>query len=88
MEKNTIHLSSNTTIKEPGTISFESEPIVNKVDVLIKALGTMVLEPQYEKDATNIAAKAIFTGTIQKPILEGDFRTKALNRLSVLIDRL
>ena len=47
----------------------------HKIEVLIKALGTMVMIPQYESDPNIIGSKKQYTGVIQTPILTGDQRT-------------
>lgn len=44
---------------------------VDKVEVLIKLLGTMVMEPQYESDPTTIGKKH-FTGSLQVPIIKDE----------------
>lgn len=63
------------------------ESNTSKIEIVIKALGTMVLEPQFESDPTQIG-KRIFTTTIQKPIIEGEDRKKVLNKLIELVDKL
>jgi len=65
--------------------NLESE--TSKIEMLIKALGTMVLEPQFETDPTQIGKK-VFINNIQKPILEGKDREKVLNKLVTIIDKL
>lgn len=60
---------------------------LNSIELLIKALGTMVIFPSYEKDPTNIG-KVNFTGPIQQPILVDSQREIALNKLTELINKL
>lgn len=62
---------------------------LQKIDCLVKALGTMVMIPKYESDPSNIGAKH-FAGTIQQPILEdkSESRDKALSKLTSLIESL
>lgn len=58
-----------------------------KVEVLIKALGTMVIKPSYELDPNNIGKK-VYTGPVQQPILLDDNREIAENKLIELIKQL
>lgn len=60
---------------------------LQKIDCLVKAIGTMVMIPKYESDPNNIGAK-VFAGTIQQPILQGDYRDTALDKLNELIKQL
>lgn len=59
--------------------------IVEKVEVAIKALGTMIIIPEYETGDDFIKR---YTGGIQKPILEGGNREEAINVLMQLISQL
>jgi hypothetical protein len=63
-----------------------NEMLVPKIEVVIKALGTMVLEPQYEMNKDTF--KNEYAGNIQVPILSGEKREDALNTLSQLISQL
>lgn len=63
----------------PKYINFED------VKALISALGTMVQEPEFESDPTMIGKKN-FKMYIQRPILEGENRTKVVNKLVELIE--
>ena len=56
----------------------------DRIEQVIKALGTMVLFPQEHSDPNNIGQK-IYGQPIQRPILEGEARTKVLNKLVELI---
>lgn len=60
---------------------------VRSIEVLIKALGTMVMEPQYENDPSQIGVKRFLTN-IQKPIMEGQDRVVLSNKLMELVDKL
>lgn len=53
---------------------------VKVVEVLTRALGVMIMEPQYENDPANIGKK-LYAGNIQKPILEGDNRQVVIDKL-------
>lgn len=68
-------------------MSQNQESNIGKIEMLIKALGTMVLEPQFESDPSQIGKK-IFVNNIQKPILEGEDRKKVLNKLLEVIEKL
>lgn len=68
-------------------MSQNQESNTGKIEMLIKALGTMVLEPQFESDPSQIGKK-IFVNNIQKPILEGEDRKKVLNKLLEVIENL
>ena len=65
----------------------QHDKVLTSIDVLIKSLGTMVMIPKYESDPNNIGAK-VFAGTIQQPILQGDYRDIALDKLNELIKQL
>lgn len=56
----------------------------DRIEQVIKALGTMVLFPQEISDPNNIGQK-VYGQPIQRPILEGEARTKVLNKLVELI---
>lgn len=58
---------------------------LQKIDCLIKALGTMVMKPEYESDPNNIGSK-LFKGSIQQPILLDNQREDALVKLNQLIN--
>lgn len=60
---------------------------LQKIDCLVKALGTMVMIPNYEVDPNNIAKKQ-FAGSIQQPILVDAYRTLAMDKLSQVINSL
>ena len=61
--------------------------IINKVEVLIKALGTMVIFPQFEADPNNIGKKN-FIGPVQQPILQDGDRKVVVDKLVELINKL
>ena len=56
----------------------------DRIEQVIKALGTMVLFPQEITDPNNIGKK-MYGQPVQRPILEGEARTKVLNKLVELI---
>lgn len=55
-----------------------------KIEVLIKVLGTMVMKPQYESDPNVIGSK-VFTGMLQTPIINEDDRLRVESKLMKLI---
>lgn len=59
---------------------------LQKVDCLVKCLGTMVMVPQYETDVLDLSAKPKFLGTIQQPILMGELREKTLKVLEKIVE--
>lgn len=61
--------------------------VVSSVEILVKALGTMVIIPEYTSDPNTIGKK-IQTGSVQQPILVGVSRDKALTKLDQLIEQL
>lgn len=65
----------------------EKENLIKSIDVLKTVLGTMVLFPIEEFDLQNVGQKKI-TGTVQRPIIEGERRTKVESKLLELIDKL
>lgn len=90
----------NDYMQSTGTYSYGDNGLMNKskdeyipktrtevVEVLIKALGTMVLMPQYESDPMVIGSKT-YTGNLQLPILLGDNREIVENKLLELIKNL
>lgn len=72
-------------IKEDSLSEYQLT-LPDRIEVLIKALGTMVLIPQFETDQTTF--KKENTGVVQHPILEGEKRDRALNVLVELIEQL
>ena len=68
------------------TINTNEPTLIEKIEVVIKALGTMVLEPKYEMNKETFVNE--FAGSIQHPIIEGEQRKDALNTLSQLISQL
>ena len=62
---------------------------MTELELLIKALGTMVQEPHYAPtDPTNIGAPKQYIGSITKPILEGENRKVTEAKLIELINKL
>lgn len=68
-------------------VNESTETKIQKVDTLIKALGTMVVKPEYTSDPTTIGKKT-FTGSIQQPILQDTNRDIAEAKLIELIKQL
>jgi hypothetical protein len=60
--------------------------IVERIEILIKALGTMVIIPQYVIDEGSITKR--YNGGIQQPILQDEARVEAENKLLELIKQL
>lgn len=62
---------------------------LQKIDCLVKALGTMVMAERFESDPNQIG-KLIFVGPKQVPILEMDttYRKNALDKLNQIIESL
>ncbi len=57
------------------------------IEVLIRALGTMVMEPEYRSDPNNVGQKILVT-TVQKPIFEGEDRKIISDKLIELVKAL
>lgn len=69
----------------------ENEEILKlqKIDCLVKAIGSMVMIPKYERaDPLDLGSKEVFAGTIQQPILQGAYRETALAKLDEFIKQL
>lgn len=64
----------------------ERELNIKAIDVLRTALGTMVVFP-IESTNTETFQKQV-TGSVQRPILEGENRSKVEDKLLELIDEL
>lgn len=58
-----------------------------EIEILIKALGTMVIFPVEESNPNEIGKKTV-VGTVQRPILEGSQRDKVTAKLLELVDSL
>lgn len=54
------------------------------ITTLKEVLGTMVIMPNYQSDPHNIGSKT-YLGNIQQPILDGDKREIALEKLTEYI---
>jgi len=61
------------------------EDKIKAIDTLKTVLGTMVIFPIETFDLENVGQKKI-TGSVQRPILEGENRTKVERKLLELID--
>lgn len=57
-----------------------------KIEILIKALGTMVMTPQFK--STEVIGEKVQIQPLQQGILQGDLRSKAESKLGQLIDLL
>lgn len=64
-----------------------SDENVRVIEVLIKALGTMVMEPEYRQDPNNIGERYLVT-TVQKPIFEGEDRKILTKKLLETVEQL
>lgn len=58
-----------------------------EIETLIKALGTMVIFPIEESNPNEIGKKVV-TGTVQRPILEGENRRIVEAKLIQLVQSL
>lgn len=65
----------------------EKDLTIKAIDALKTVLGTMVLFPIEEFDLNKIGSKNI-TGSVQRPIVEGEDRIKIQNKLLELINKL
>jgi len=83
-----VSTTGESSYYQQGTLKYSEDPkiLISKVEVVIKALGTMVIFPEYSN--TEEIGKKVFTGTIQKPILLGKDREDAENKLAFLIKSL
>lgn len=63
----------------------EDYKLVEKIEVLIKVLGTMIIIPEYETGEDFVKR---YSGGVQRPILEGDNRDTAIKVMSELISQL
>lgn len=85
-----LNSASNTYISgiDPyaSRLNTRPDPVdkIKAVEVVIKALGTMVIVQDIQSDPVNIG-QVINKGAIQKPILLGQNRTIAENKLIDLI---
>ena len=61
---------------------------LQKIDALVKCLGTMVMIPDYRTNPQDLVAGKQFAGTIQQPILQGAYRDNTLSKLDELISQL
>lgn len=73
-------------LNDNSTLSDYQITLPERIEVVIKALGTMIIEPQYETN--DITFKKEQVGAVQHPILEGNKRDKVLNVLVELINQL
>ncbi len=69
-----------------STLSDYQLTLPERIEVVIKALGTMIVEPMFETN--DITFKKEQIGATQHPILEGDKREQVLNVLVELINQL
>ena len=65
----------------------ETEEVIASIEMVIKALGTMVIFPEYTSNPNEIGSSK-YTGSIQQPILMGGDRQNAINKLNELISQL
>lgn len=73
-------------IKKQPVYIHNADTAIKAVDALRTLLGTMVIIPNEETDPNTF--KKIVTSSTQRPILEGEDRTKVKNKLLAIIDSL
>lgn len=66
---------------------YQQEVLVKKIDVVIKALGTMILVPQFAPKQ-NIGDPLVQMQPLQQGILQGEDRVLAEKKLKELIEQL
>lgn len=87
--KNTYSDGLNNYYTTGGLNSYtkrDSSDEVKRIDILIKALGTMVLKPQFETDQVTFRKTCI--ASVQEPILLDENRKVAEDKLIQLIKSL
>lgn len=62
------------------------EEKIKAIDALRTVLGTMVIVPTEETDPDTF--KKVVTGSVQRPIIEGEDRIKIKNRIISIIETL
>lgn len=92
-ERESINLENLSGIavnlsRNKHNLSPYEEELPDKIKVVIRALGTMIIVPDYDKDHLDIGAKQVYKGGIQQPILNGKDREVAVNKLVELINQL
>lgn len=69
-----------------NTLSDYQITLPERIEVVIKALGTMIVEPLY--DTNEVTFKKEQIGAVQHPILEGEDRAQVNKVLVELINQL
>lgn len=64
----------------------QAEESIKAIDALRTVLGTMVIVPTEETDPGTF--KKVITGSVQRPIIEGEDRNKVKTKLLEIIDSL
>lgn len=84
MYNNTSGLISKDRVSKDQSYDYQAK---DKVEVLVKTLGTMVLMSEYSTSNLEIGKKE-YVGNIQMPILTGSNRDIVINKLIELINKL
>lgn len=83
MEKNKNKEDSLVDSHKPIKVGMDQYAVNERIEKIIKALGTMVIHPIENTNPDTF--KKEYIGSVQKPILEGENREKVLNKLVELI---
>ena len=85
--ENLSGITANLTRSKHNLSPYE-EVLPDKIKVVIRALGTMIIVPDYDKGDILAGDKPVYKGGIQQPILNGKDRELAVNKLVELINQL
>ena len=69
------------------SVKREDPALTQKIETLVKVLGTMVMKPQYESDPNVIGSK-VFSGMLQVPIVSEEDRKIIEVKLLELVNQL
>lgn len=84
---NTYKFTDSATVTTGLTHTvYTPKPLANEIETVIKALGTMVIIPEFETN--QVTFKKEQTGAIQQPILQGRDREIVTTKLIELISKL
>ena len=83
MEENKNKGASLVDSHKPISGPMAHYEVNERIEKLIKALGTMVIHPIENTNPDTFQKE--YLGSVQKPILEGEDREKVLNKLVELI---
>lgn len=87
MKEESYYTSEGLQTVTTGYSYISSDKTIEKIEILVKALGTMVLKPQFEVDPNQIGKKYQIQ-PIQEAILLDDNRKVAEDKLVELIKQL